>query len=58
MTHGRYLIYRSATALNFLCVCSAISRGHALKIARRMFRLERTAEITGVERSGTSALID
>lgn len=43
MTHYRYLIYRSATARNFLCVCSAINRGHALKIARRMFRLERTA---------------
>jgi hypothetical protein len=39
----RYLIYRSADAREYLCVCAARNRAHALKIARRMFRLTRTA---------------
>ena len=39
----RFLIYRSAAARQFLCVCAALDKRHALKIARRMFRLDRTA---------------
>lgn len=39
----RFLVFRSAKSGDFLCVCAARSRTHALKIARRMFRLERTA---------------
>lgn len=39
----RFLIYRSAAARQLLCVCAARDKRHALKIARRMFRLERTA---------------
>lgn len=39
----RFWIYRSAEAKHFFCVCAAHDRRHALKIARRMFRLERTA---------------
>ena len=39
----RFLIYRSAAAQQFLCVCAARDKRHALKIARRMFRLDRTA---------------
>ena len=39
----RFLIYRSAAARQFLCVCAARDKRHALMIARRMFRLERTA---------------
>ena len=40
---SRYLIYRNAAARQFLCVCAALDKRHALKIARRMFRLDRTA---------------
>lgn len=40
---SRYLIYRSAKSRDFLCVCSARDGRHALKIARRLFRLDRTA---------------
>lgn len=40
---SRYLIYRSAAARQFLRVCAARDKRHALKIARRMFRLDRTA---------------
>ena len=39
----RFLVYRSSSSPNYLCVCSARDKRHALKIARRMFRLERTA---------------
>lgn len=39
----RHLVYRSESARNVLCVCAARDRRHALKIARRLFRLERTA---------------
>lgn len=39
----RFLVFRSAKCGDFLCVCAARSRAHALRIARRMFRLERTA---------------
>lgn len=39
----RFLVYRSARARNWLCVCAARDKRHALKIARRMFRLDRTA---------------
>lgn len=40
---SRHLIYRSAKARQFLCVCLARDERHALKIARRMFQLDRTA---------------
>ena len=40
---NRYLIYRSAASRNFLCICAARDKRHALKIARQNFRLERTA---------------
>jgi hypothetical protein len=33
----RYLIFRSASSPQFLCVCSARDKNHALKIARNMF---------------------
>ena len=39
----RYLVYRSAKARNHLCVCAARDRRHALRIARQMFTLERSA---------------
>lgn len=39
----RYLVFRSREARNYLCVCAARDGGHALRIARRMFRLARTA---------------
>lgn len=39
----RYLVFRSAASRNYLCVCAARSATHAIRIARRMFRLERTA---------------
>ena len=39
----RFLVFRSAKSNDFLCACAARSRTLALKIARRMFRLERTA---------------
>lgn len=39
----RFLIYRSAAARQFLCVCAARDKRRALTIARRMFRLDRTA---------------
>lgn len=40
---NRFRVYRSSAARTYLCVCSARDRRHALKIARRMFRLEKTA---------------
>jgi hypothetical protein len=43
MSATRYLVFRSHTARDWLCVCAARDRRHALKIARRIFRLERTA---------------
>lgn len=39
----RFKVYRSATARDFLCICAARNRRHALTIARRLFRLERSA---------------
>ena len=39
----RYKIYRSDAAKNFLCICAARDKRHALVIARRMFQLQRTA---------------
>ena len=39
----RYLVYPTAAARQFMCVCAARDAKHALKIARRMFRLERGA---------------
>ena len=38
----RYMVFRSASSSHHLCVCAARDRGHALRIARRMFRIERT----------------
>ena len=43
MTTRRFKVFRSATSRDFLCICAARDKRHALKIARRMFRLERTA---------------
>lgn len=40
---SRYLVFRSREARNYLCVCEARDGGHALTIARRLFRLTRTA---------------
>jgi len=42
-TTRRYKVFRSAQSKDFLCICAARDKRHALKIARRMFRLERTA---------------
>ena len=39
----RYLVYRSRKSRGYLCVCAARDRRHALRIARQMFTLERTA---------------
>jgi len=39
----RFLVFRSRASRQHLCVCAAHDTAHALKIARRMFRLERTA---------------
>lgn len=39
----RHLVYRSHNAKVHLCVVDARDRRHALKIARRMFRLDKTA---------------
>ena len=39
----RFLIYRTAKILQHLCVCAARDGRHALRIARQMFLLERTA---------------
>lgn len=39
----RFLVYRSKESKHFMCVCDARDRRHALKIARRMFALTRTA---------------
>jgi hypothetical protein len=39
----RYMVFRSAKAREFLCICKARNEQHALEIAGRMFRLERTA---------------
>lgn len=40
---SRFLIYRSAASKVHLCVCAARDKRHAVAIARRLFRLERTA---------------
>jgi hypothetical protein len=37
------LVYRANEAKTYLCVCAARDKRHALKIARQMFRLPRTA---------------
>lgn len=39
----RYNVYRSGKSRNFLCICAARDRRHAVKIARQIFRLDRTA---------------
>ena len=39
----RFLIYRTAKSRQHLCVCAAREGRHALRIARQMFLLERTA---------------
>ena len=39
----RYLVYSSAKDKRFLCVCAARDAKHALKIARQLFTLDRTA---------------
>jgi hypothetical protein len=39
----RFLVYRSRASRSHLCVCAARDKAHALRIARRLFRLDRTA---------------
>lgn len=39
----RFLVYRSAKSRQHLCVCAARDGRHAVRIARQMFLLERTA---------------
>lgn len=43
MNPARFLVFRCRDARHHLCVCAARDKAHALLIARRMFRLERTA---------------
>ena len=41
---SRFLVFRTAKARHFLCICAARDETHALKIARQNgFRLARTA---------------
>ena len=39
----RYLVYRTKEARTYLCVAAARSETHALKIARQVHRLSRSA---------------
>lgn len=39
----RYLVYRSNKSRQFMCVCEARDEDHALAIARKNFRMDRTA---------------
>jgi hypothetical protein len=39
----RFLIFRSPDAKSYLCVCAARDNNHALKIARQLFALGRSA---------------
>lgn len=39
----RYRVYRSRQSRNYLCVCAGRDRRHALKIARQLFNLPKTA---------------
>jgi hypothetical protein len=39
----RFLVFRSHESRDFLCVAAARDRKHALRIARQIFRLSRTA---------------
>jgi hypothetical protein len=39
----RFLVYRSAKSPNYLCVCAARDKRHALKIARGIWNLKRDA---------------
>jgi hypothetical protein len=39
----RFYVYRSDKSRNYLCVCAARDKRHALQIARRMFQLSKTA---------------
>jgi hypothetical protein len=39
----RFLIYPNDKTKQFMCVCAARDKRHALKIARQLFRLDRTA---------------
>lgn len=44
LTHlTRYLVFRSKESRDFLCVCAARDSKHALRIARQIFTLSRTA---------------
>ncbi len=42
----RFRVYREAGARQFLCVAAARDARHAVKIARQLFRLTRTAWAT------------
>ena len=39
----RFLIYPDDKTAQYMCVCAARDKRHALKIARQLFRLDRTA---------------
>jgi len=40
---ARYLVFNDDKSRQYLCVCAARDRAHALKIARQNFKLTRTA---------------
>lgn len=42
----RFRVYREASSRQFLCIASARDAKHAVRIARQMFRLTRTAWAT------------
>ena len=39
----RFLVFKHAKSRDFLCICAARDKRHALKIARQLFTLDRTA---------------
>lgn len=39
----RFKVYRSSKAHDFLCICAGRDKRHALKIARQIFTLDKTA---------------
>jgi len=45
-TLRRFRVYREAGARQFLCIAAAKDAKHAVKIARQLFRLTRTAWAT------------
>jgi len=41
---SRYLVFPDDKSRQYLCVCAARDKAHALKIARQNFKLTRTAQ--------------